>query len=59
MTGADGPESCSGLTVRGYDPAELIAELDVGLDVIATRRTDHYTPGGAVQPFTWLALPAS
>lgn len=55
---ADGPESCSGLPVRGYDPVELIAEFDADFDVIADRRAVHRTPRGAVQPFTWLALRA-
>lgn len=52
----DGPEYCSGLPVRRYDHEGLAAELGTELRVVATGRADHPTPGGAVQPFTWVAL---
>jgi rhodanese-related sulfurtransferase len=51
---ADGPESCSGLPVARYEATDLEQLLD-GFTVIASRREDHITPGGAVQPFTWIA----
>ena len=52
---ADGPEQCSGLPVARYDPGAL-AELLAGMvEVVATRREEHVTPGGRIQPFTWVA----
>lgn len=55
---ADGPQSCSGLPVERYDADQLAAELGDQLRFVATTRTEHHTPGGAVQPFTWVALRA-
>lgn len=52
---ADGPDRCSGLPVARYAPAEL-AEQFPGWRVVRTDRENHQTPGGAVQPFTWLLL---
>jgi SAM-dependent methyltransferase len=51
---ADGPERCSGLPVARYDAGELERLLD-GFTVVASRREEHVTPGGAMQPFTWIA----
>jgi trans-aconitate methyltransferase len=51
---ADGPEHCSGLPVARYDAGDLERLLD-GFTVVASRREEHITPGGAVQPFTWIA----
>lgn len=51
-----GPEYCSGLPVVRYDAAGLAAELGSDLEVVATGGTDHHTPSGATQPFTWVAL---
>jgi SAM-dependent methyltransferase len=51
---ADGPESCSGLPVARYDPGDLERLLD-GFTVVESSREEHMTPGGAVQPFTWIA----
>jgi len=51
---ADGPTHCSGLPVRRYAPAELV-DLLGEVDVIEQRREVHHTPGGADQPFTWIA----
>lgn len=58
---ADGPAHCSGLPVRRYDADDLAAALGPGLVRVATRRVEHRTPDGVVQPFTYLALrrPAS
>jgi SAM-dependent methyltransferase len=54
---ADGPDRCSGLPTVRYSPEELLAVLGEGRwDLITQRREAHRTPGGAVQPFTWLAL---
>ena len=51
----DGPPRCSGLPVRRYDAEGLLAALGGGFSREATRREEHVTPGGTVQPFTWLA----
>lgn len=49
----DGPDRCSGLPVTRYDPDELAAAIGA-TEVVATRREEHTTPGGGVQPFTWI-----
>ncbi len=51
---ADGPETCSGLLVARYDVTDLEQLLD-GFTVVASRREEHVTPRGAIQPFTWIA----
>jgi hypothetical protein len=51
----DGPTSCSGLAVARYSPAELAELLSPDFTVVSTRREIHSTPGGATQPFTWIA----
>ncbi|HUG64997.1 MAG TPA: hypothetical protein VMK83_07250 [Gaiellaceae bacterium] len=52
---ADGPEVCSGLPVRRYSADDLRVALGDRFEVVATRREEHVTPGGTVQPFTWVA----
>jgi trans-aconitate methyltransferase len=52
---ADGPTSCSGLPVVRYTADALAAELGDNLRVVATRREEHTTPAGVIQPFTWVA----
>jgi trans-aconitate methyltransferase len=51
----DAPDRCSGLPVRRYSAPELAAFLGGGFELIATRREEHVTPAGAIQPFTWIA----
>ena len=52
---ADGPETCSGLPVRGYAAGDLGVEFGNGFEIVATRREEHVTPRGVLQPFTWVA----
>ena len=52
----DGPDHCSGLSTCRYEPAELAALLAPGFELVEQRREEHVTPGGAVQPFVWVAL---
>lgn len=52
----DGPERCSGLPVQRYDPGALAAAFGDEFEVVGHRREVHHTPGGADQPFTWLAM---
>jgi hypothetical protein len=51
---SDGPERCSGLPVARYDAADLERLLE-GFTVVESSREEHVTPGGIVQPFTWIA----
>ena len=51
----DGPERCSGLEVRRAAPEELAELLGARFEVVEVRRTLHVTPGGATQPFSWVA----
>jgi SAM-dependent methyltransferase len=50
----DGPSHCSGLPVRRYAAADLVALLG-DVHVVERRRAVHQTPAGVDQPFTWVA----
>jgi SAM-dependent methyltransferase len=52
---ADGPDRCSGLPVARYSVEALREALGPGFELLETRREEHVTPGGVVQPFTWVA----
>jgi hypothetical protein len=56
---SDGPEFCSGLPVVRYSAESLGSVLGPDYVVVATRREEHTTPGGGVQPFTWVAARAT
>ncbi|MHB8328724.1 MAG: class I SAM-dependent methyltransferase [Acidimicrobiales bacterium] len=56
---ADGPEHCSGRPVARYSSDDLADVLGDAFEVIATRREQHTTPSGSMQPFTWVAARAS
>jgi hypothetical protein len=51
---SDGPERCSGLPVERYHAVDLERLLD-GFTIVESSREEHVTPGGTVQPFTWIA----
>lgn len=51
----DAPERCSGLPVRRHSADDLAAFLGAGFKLAETRREEHVTPRGAVQPLTWIA----
>lgn len=51
---ADGPQQCSGLPTRRYDPDALSAALGPDIEPHVVHRVEHRTPAGAVQPFSWL-----
>jgi SAM-dependent methyltransferase len=53
---ADGPARCSGLPVARYDVDGLASAVGDAFVTRTTRREEHRTPGGSVQPFTWVAL---
>ncbi len=52
----DGPQRCSGLDVARYDADALIEQFAPHFTPIHSSRTEHHTPWGAVQPFTWVVL---
>jgi len=49
----DGPERCSGLPVRRYEPEQLAAECGPGFELTGTVRHVHLTPGGAEQRYQY------
>lgn len=51
----DGPERCSGLPVARYRPSDLALALGPGFQLVDSRREEHTTPAGVMQPFTWIA----
>jgi hypothetical protein len=51
----DGPQRCSGLPVRRYQPEDLSRELGNRFEPVEARREEHLTPNGNTQPFTWVA----
>jgi hypothetical protein len=51
----DAPEVCSGLPVIRYSVEELVQMLGASFELRETRRDMHFTPMGAIQPFTWVA----
>jgi SAM-dependent methyltransferase len=52
---SDGPRFCSGRPVLGYAAADLARLLGPEFEQVETRREEHTTPTGVVQPFTWVA----
>jgi deazaflavin-dependent oxidoreductase (nitroreductase family) len=52
----DGPTTCSGLPVARYDADGIASALGPRFAVVRRVRELHLTPGGTVQPFTWVAL---
>lgn len=53
---ADGPTHCSGLPVVRYAAAELAEVFAPHFDLVTSRREEHLTPAGLIQPFTWVVL---
>ena len=49
----DGPEKCSGLTIRRYSAQSMAAELGDGFTLIDDSIEDHTTPGGTIQRFQY------
>lgn len=54
----DGPSHCSGLPVVRYGAQQLAKVFAPDLDLVTSRRQEHLTPAGVVQPFTWVVLSA-
>ena len=53
---ADGPTQCSGLPTSRYDADALAEVFAAGFTLEHCEREEHVTPGGTVQPFTWVVL---
>jgi hypothetical protein len=51
----DGPTTCSGLPVARFSTCDLALLLGHEFTVLAEERATHTTPGGATQPFSWVA----
>lgn len=52
----DGPMQCSGLAVSRYSAEELAGVFSASFSLVEHERAEHVTPGGVVQPFTWVVL---
>lgn len=52
----NGPEKCSGITVKRYSEAEMIARLQKVCDRIKCFHVDHVTPFNTVQNFLFCAF---
>jgi trans-aconitate methyltransferase len=52
----DGPATCSGLSVMRWGAYALAARFAPDFLGVDSRREDHVTPSGRVQPFTWVLL---
>ncbi len=52
----DGPQRCSGLPVRRYEPGDLASVFGAEFELVEHRRDEHHTPGGTEQPFTWVGM---
>lgn len=52
---ADAAPTCSGLEVARYGLEELSLVMPASFEVVFAEREEHRTPGGAVQPFSWVA----
>jgi len=49
----DGPERCSGMPVRRYDPPDLALECGDEFRLFDSRRYLHHTPAGVAQSFQY------
>jgi SAM-dependent methyltransferase len=52
----DGPTTCSGLPVARYDAQAVAGALGPEFNIVGSRRDEHRTPSGTIQPFTWVTL---
>jgi SAM-dependent methyltransferase len=50
----DGPEFCSGLPVARYSAEQLDVAMGDAFTAVEALRSEHTTPAGVMQPFTWL-----
>jgi SAM-dependent methyltransferase len=50
---SDGPERCSGLEVRRYDPEQLVEQCGSGFELAHSERHVHVTPHEVLQNFQY------
>ncbi|HET8753252.1 MAG TPA: class I SAM-dependent methyltransferase [Salinimicrobium sp.] len=51
-----GPTKCSGLKIKQYSKAEMIAVLSANFEKIQCENLDHTTPSGQIQNFTFCSF---
>lgn len=51
--GPNGPQQCSGLDVRRYDPPSLHEQLGPDFELLDSAIEEHRTPGGKAQEFLY------
>ena len=54
-----GPTNCSGLAVRHWSIDELAERFEEEFTLLSSASSEHVTPWGGVQPFTWVLLQRS
>ena len=52
----DGPAMCSGLPVQRWSTDSLAGFFGTEFELVESFTSDHVTPTGAIQPFSWVAL---
>jgi hypothetical protein len=52
----DGPTMCSGLPVKQWSTDSLAAFFAPEFNLIESFSSEHHTPNGTAQPFSWVAL---
>jgi SAM-dependent methyltransferase len=52
---ADAAPTCSGIVVARYGLEEQSLVMPASFEVVFAEREEHRTPGGTVQPFSWVA----
>lgn len=53
---SNGPEKCSGLTVKRYSEEELTSRMDKAFHKLKCVTEDHVTPSGTRQPFLFCSF---
>jgi 2-polyprenyl-3-methyl-5-hydroxy-6-metoxy-1,4-benzoquinol methylase len=53
---ADGPTHCSGLPVHRHTIDDLARSFSGAFVLEGSERTEHITPAGVMQPFSWVVL---
>lgn len=51
-----GPERCSGMPIRRYEPEDIAAEFGAGFRLTGSTRYLHHTPAGVPQQFQYSTL---
>ncbi|WP_224482894.1 class I SAM-dependent methyltransferase [Robertkochia aurantiaca] len=54
--GVNGPEKCSGLTIRRYGPEQLFSLFQENFSPLSEEVVKHQTPSGSLQEFTFVVM---